>query len=141
MGRTGKLGPLLLLAGGLLLSAGCSRSRNNVADYTPSSEKAKQALETALNHWKDGNASGAVPGTTPVVQAVDTKWKAGQKLQGFEILGEDAPSTDGAAPRFFKVRLTPTSGPPLEARYVVVGIDPLWVYREEDYKAMSGMAK
>src|SRR5215831_16667178 len=131
MGRNVKLGPLLLLAGGILLTAGCSRTRNKVEDYTPSSEKARQALEAALNHWKDGNASGPVPGTSPVVQAVDTKWKAGQKLQGFEILGEDTPNSEGAAARFFKVRLTPVSGPPLEARYVVVGIDPLWVYREE----------
>ena len=141
MGQNGKLGPLLLLAGGVLLSVACSRTRNKVEDYTPSSEKARQALEVALTHWQAGNASGPVPGTSPVVQAVDSKWKPGQKLQGFEILGEEAPSTDGAAPRFFKVRLTPANGPPLEARYVVVGIDPLWVYREEDYKAMSGMSK
>jgi hypothetical protein len=141
MGRNGTLGPLLLLAGGVLLSAGCSRARKNAEDFTPSSEKARQALEAALTHWQAGNASGPVPGTAPVVQAVDTKWKAGQKLQGFEILGEDAPNSEGAVPRFFKVRLTPANGPPQEARYVVVGIDPLWVYREEDYKAMSGMSK
>jgi hypothetical protein len=131
---------LLSLAGGLLLLAGCSKTGGRVEDFTPPGEKARQALEAGLNHLQGGNPPGAVPGTSPRVEIVDTRWKAGQ-LRAFEVLGEDAPSADSSVPRFFRVRLTPASGPPQEVRYAVFGIDPLLVYREEDYKALSGVSK
>ena len=138
MSRHRRLVPLLLLAGGLVLSAGC-QGRKKEGDFTPAPEKARQALEAGLSHLQNGNSPGTVPGTSPRVEIVDTKWKAGQ-LKAFEILGEDTPSADSSVPRFFKVRLTLAKGPQ-EVRYVVVGIDPLWVYREEDYNSLSGMAK
>jgi hypothetical protein len=128
-----------LLGGVVLLLAGCSKGRK-LEDFTPPSDKARQALEAALNHWKAGNPPGSIPGTSPAVEAVDAKWKAAPKdLQTFEILAEE-PAAD-AAPRYFKVRLTPAKGVPQEVRYVVVGIDPLWVYREQDFNALSGTGK
>ncbi len=132
-----QLGLLLLLAGGLLFLVGCSREGKRTEDFTPPADKARQALEAALNHWKSGQQPGQVPGTSPTVEVVDSKWKAGQKLKEFEILGEEP----GTEPRFFKVRLTPPTGPAQEVRYAVLGIDPLWVYREEDFKALSGTGK
>jgi len=116
---------------------GCSRHGTKTQDFTPPADKARQALESALNHWQNGNPHGAVPGTSPSVEVMDVKWRGGQKLKSYEILGEEP----GTEPRFFKVRLTPAQGPPVEVRYAVVGIDPLWVYREEDYKSLSGMGK
>ena len=72
-----------------------------------------------------------------MVEAVDSKWKAGQKLSKFEILGEDA---GGQGPTFFSVRLTVKGRAKAEVvRYVVVGRDPLWVYREDDYQTSAGM--
>lgn len=135
------LSPLILapLAGGLLVFAGCSKG-GKVEDFTPPSDKAQQALVAALTHLQSGNAPGTVPGTTPRVEFVDTKSTPGQ-IKGFEILGEDSPTAGSSAPRFFKVRLTLAKGSPQEVRYVVVGIDPLWVYREEDYRSLSGLAK
>jgi hypothetical protein len=130
---------ILLLAGAAALAAGCS-GKNKVEDYTPAAERGRQALEAALSHLKAGNPPGAVPGTTPVVHLVDTRWKAGQKLQSFEVVGEEGQASEGAA-RFFKVRLILAKGSPQEVRYAVLGIDPLWVYREEDYNSLSGVAK
>jgi hypothetical protein len=129
--------PLALLIWGSLALAGCSREGRRVEDFTPPADKARQALEAALNHWKTGQPPGRVPGTTPAVEVLDSKWKAGQKLKDYEIIGEEP----GSEPRFFKVRLTPSTGTAQEVRYAVIGIDPLWVYREEDYKALSGAGK
>jgi hypothetical protein len=125
---------VLTLVGGLLLVAGCSPG-GKVEDFTPPADNARQALVAALDHWKAGNKPGTLPGTAPAVEVLDSKWKAGQKLTAYEILGEDPA---GAGPRTFKVRLTPAQGAPVEVRYMVVGIDPLWVYRDEDFIRASG---
>ena len=130
---------ILPLATFCLFLLGCSKG-TKVEDFTPPPEKARQALEAGLNHIQGGNSPGAVPGTSPRIEIVDTRLKAGQ-LKAFEILGEESPTGDSTIPRFFKVRLTLATGPPQEVRYVVFGIDPLLVYREADYNAMSGMSK
>jgi hypothetical protein len=119
----------------LAAAAGCSRSYDR---YIPSEDAARKALEAALDAWKGGQAKpGPVEGTSPPVQAVDSRWQAGQRLTGYEIL-EEEPSTGG--PRVFSVRLTmPAPAAPATVRYYVVGRDPLWVYREDDYKLPAGM--
>jgi len=124
-------------AGIFVLLTACSREGSKTQDFTPPSEKARQALEAALNHWQGGHPPGTVPGTNPPLEVVDSKWKAGQKLTSYEIIGEES----GTEPRFFKVRLTPTQGAAIEVKYAVFGIDPLYVYREEDYQKLSGMGK
>jgi hypothetical protein len=130
-------GLAVALTGALATMWGCSRHGTKTQDFTPPGDKARQALEAALNHWQSGNPHGSVPGTTPTVEVMDVKWRSGQKLKSYEILGEEP----GTEPRFFKVRLTPAQGPQVDVRYAVVGIDPLWVYREEDFKALSGTGK
>src|SRR5262245_23478028 len=132
-----RLGSLWVLALGLALSAGCSRQGSKVEDFTPPSDKAQKALEAALTHWQSGGSPGTVPGTRPRVDVEDSKWKAGQKLQAFEILGEEG----GSETRFFKVKLTLAKGPPQEVKYAVFGIDPLQVYREEDFQKLPGTGK
>jgi hypothetical protein len=128
---------LPLVIGVLVILTACSRQGTKTQDFIPPSDKARQALEAALNHWQGGNPPGQVPGTSPLVEVEDTKWKAGQKLKSYEILGEES----GTEPRFFKVRLTPPQGAAVEVRYAVFGIDPLHVYREEDYQKLSGTGK
>src|SRR5262245_57915346 len=70
-----KLGSLCVLACGLVLLVGCSRQGSKVEDFTPPSDKAQKALEAALNHWQSGHPPGTVPGTSPSVEVVDSKWK------------------------------------------------------------------
>jgi hypothetical protein len=125
---------LCLAAGGVLALAGCSRS-GKVEDFTPPADKARKALEAALNHWKGGHPPTGVPGTDPKVEVLDSKWKGGLQLRDFEILTE---GPAGTGPRSFTVRLTPAKGPPQEVKYVVNGIDPVWVYRDEDFQKLSG---
>jgi hypothetical protein len=134
MQRTTRRHLLAAAAGGLLALAGCSKG-GRVEDFTPPTDGARKALEAALKHWQGGHPPGAVPGTSPAVEVVDSKWKAGQQLKAFEIV-KDEPAAQG--PRFFTVRLTLAKGPPVEVRYAVLGIDPIWVYRDDDFKKMSG---
>jgi hypothetical protein len=71
------------------------------------------------------------------VQVVDSEWLSGKQLQSYEIVGEEK----NEGPRVFSVRLTlqKPAGRQATIRYYVVGKDPLWVYRESDYKAPAGM--
>ena len=127
---------LALPIGGLVMLLGCSKQGTRTEDFTPPADKARAALEAALNHWQNGKPPGTVPGTKPTVEVVDSKWKGGQQLKSYEILSEEP----GTEPRFFKVRLTLAKGAQ-EVRYAVLGIDPLWVYREEDFQLLSGAGK
>lgn len=128
-----------VVVGGLLAFAvGCSKG-GNVSDFTPAADNARASLDNALKHWQSGGVPGAIPGTAPVVEVTDTKWQSGQKLKSYEILAEE-PSSNTAA-RLFKVRLTPPTGAPIETTYAVLGIDPLLIYRDEDFKKLSGEGK
>jgi len=120
--------------GGLIALIGCGKT-GKVEDFTPGADTARKALTAALDHWVAGNKPGTVPGTKPAVEVVDTPWKGGQKLKSYEILSESA---QGSGPRTFNVRLTPDKGSSIETQYMVIGIDPLWVYRKEDFAKLSG---
>ena len=65
---------------------------------------------------------------------IDQAWAGGLKLQGFEITGEESRRT---GPRVFNVKLKTPKGEQA-TKYYVVGIDPLWVYGEADYKKLIG---
>lgn len=121
--------------GALLLSlAGCGGG--GTGKFVPASATARSALETALNAWQKGDKPGQVAAGPPVIQVLDAKWGSGQKLAKYEILSEEP----GDGPRWFTVKLT-LQQPPGEqtVKYVVLGNDPIWVQREEDYKKLSGM--
>jgi hypothetical protein len=120
---------LFLLAG---LAAGC---KDEVKNYTPSESNARAALETALTQWRDGQAKPAeFPLGKVKVQVADQNWEAGQKLQGFEIVGDDGATT---GPRAFTVKLKTPKGEQ-STKYYVFGIDPLQIYSEPDYKKLTG---
>ena len=114
-------------------SAGCG-GRAGAARFVPAPLAAKAALTAALDEWKKGRPTGAVEGASPAVQVVDETRPAGQRLLRFQILGE-VPS-DGA--RTFNVLLETENPAQRETvRYVVVGIEPLWVFRQQDYDKMA----
>jgi hypothetical protein len=113
--------------------AGCARDDPR-ARFTPPEGVARQALDSALTAWREGRPPGPVEGTSPVVQMVDSHRRPGQKLLDYTVLGP-AP---GDAPRVFAVRLT-LDAPREEkrVRFAVLGIDPLWVMRYEDYEMLA----
>ena len=119
----------------LVLAVGCSDPAADPARYYPPPDRAQAALETALTAWRNGSPYGAVPGTAdPVVQFIDARQAQGQKLQGFTVLG----LAPGDGPRVYTVKLTFSgTAEPVRTRYVVFGVDPVWVMRHEDYEQMN----
>jgi hypothetical protein len=121
----------VIVAVGLL--TGCT-TKTPEEKYTPSEGNARQALETALGQWRDGQAQPArFPQGKVNVEVLDQNWASGQKLQAFEIVNEET----GGGPRIFTVKLKTSKGEQT-VKYYVVGIDPLWIYSEADYKKQSG---
>ena len=123
-----------LLFVGLAALAGCNKASEE--RYTPPSSSARQALETALTQWREGQAKPSQFTFEKVkVEVLDQNWADGQKLQSFEILGEEPNMAGG--PRIFTVKLKTAKGEQ-NAKYYVVGIDPLWIYGEADYRKLTG---
>jgi hypothetical protein len=117
----------------LLLSYGRTPSDER---FIPPEDEARAALETALTTWREGNGLGSLRLEIgpPAIQVIDSFRRSGQLLRSFEVLGRT--STEG--PHRFAVRLL-LDRPREEknVRYVIVGDDPLWVVREEDFEMME----
>lgn len=112
-----------------LLVAGCSRAQRN-EDFVPPEDAARAALEAYLRAWVQGQTAQAVPDTSPPVMCMDELRQKGRTLKRYTILGP----TPADAPLCFAVQLE--LGSPdqnVRERYVVVGIDPVWVWRYDDY--------
>jgi hypothetical protein len=112
--------------------AGCSGKSYD--RYIPATTAARQALETGLNAWRDGQRPGMLENEIASVDFVDSRWLDGRVLRDYEIIG-DIP---GEGPRCFAVKLhlaSPTEEQ--KVRYYVFGVDPLWVFRQEDYDMMN----
>lgn len=126
------------LLGGVL--SGCGSVKEAEARYIPPSELAEEALRSSLEAWKAGGEPGKVGLPLRRVMVADSHRRLGQSLKDYSIVGE-APLDGG---RRFVVRLSfvssDTAGEPVEderARYLIVGIDPLWVIRQEDYDMIA----
>ena len=113
--------------------AGCGSGH---AKYTPTAHEARSSLEASLTAWRDGKPSGEIEATPPV-RMVDSDWQGGQQIESFQI-GDEEDTGDGT--KQFTVKLTMKKAKnQQEVRYVVHGRDPVWVYREADYKRMLDM--
>ena len=130
-----RLAASLFLALTPIVVAACTSRK--AGDFIPKEAQSRQALTTALTAWKNGEKWEKISAGESTIEALDNKWRAGQQLADFQILEAD-PAGEG--PQWFTVKLVMKKpAGELKVRYVVVGIDPLWVYREEDYKKSSGM--
>jgi hypothetical protein len=121
---------------GAAICPGCApeQKKNALERYVPATELARHALEAMLVDWKEGLEPGPIDRLAVGVCVVDKQRKKGQTLDEFEILGE-APADKV---RCFAVRVK-LSGPEAEekVRFVVIGIDPLWVFRQEDFESLG----
>jgi hypothetical protein len=127
--RDGSTGVVAVCVGmlALLLHSGCSGSGPSAVD----SSRAREALTTALDHWKSGGDSKSLESSGTPMVAQDHEWNAGAKLLDYEILDE---KTDGPNLRVkVKIKLSPQgASTPVEkkASYVVGTSPSLTVYRD-----------
>ena len=120
----------------LAIFAGCQRGDGEAAKpaFVPGWDEARQSLEASLSAWQDA----PIPSPTSLkirgVQFVDQKRKPDQRLLSFKVLGQ----TDIENARQFTVRLNleGEEGPHL-VKYNVLGRDPVWVFRLDDYEMVS----
>jgi hypothetical protein len=130
----GLASPIRAGLAGFLLVAGFGCGGAPDARYVPSEPVARRAVENALAAWRNGQAPGRLAGHTPAIQVIDTHRRPGQVLKEYEILGE----VYQEGPRTFTVRLAlDQPAETVNVRYCVVGIDPLWVFREEEYHMIT----
>lgn len=134
---------LTFFAAAALLSAslaGCGGEGHE--RYIPPADKARSAVEAALSAWKAGEPLRTITNHTPAVDFYDARRQSGKKLEDFQIIeeipGDPYPSFKA------KLRLAgKKQGKPEkqedETTYLVLGIDPLQVFREEDYAQPKGM--
>ena len=115
--------------------AGCHAEPTNAFErYIPSSEAARKGVTGVMEGWLKGlspEASGSA--ARPEIHVVDQTRRADQRLSRYEILGEEP--ADNA--RTFAVRVTfnDTEEPEI-LRYVAFGVDPMWIFRREDYETI-----
>ena len=101
--------------------------------YTPTEQSSRAALVQALDQWKSDEAAAFIKGK-PSVQIVDTGRQQGQRLVAYDIISDE--SLDVGRRYHVKVKLdNPNAEQTLQ--YVVVGIDPLLVFRQEDYDMLA----
>ena len=118
-----------------LFAIGCADSgRDGVDLAVPDLSPSRAALAASLDAWKAGRrASGVLIGSKPSVGVVDST-RTERPLLDYEVVGPLMP-VEKARP--FAVRLV--LGSPREtvdARYLVLGQDPLWVFRQDDFELM-----
>jgi hypothetical protein len=124
------LGAIFLESGSL----GCAaRSYDHLI---PAETKSREALEEALSAWESGGTDSKVLAPGMTIQVLDAKWRAGQKLARYEILNVES-DEDGKSWFNVKLVMKKPAGEQM-TRYVVIGLEPIWVYREEDYKQATG---
>lgn len=125
---------LLSLSLGITFLIGCGKSD---ADYIPSETIARDALSASLTSWQSGQALGTLKVGEAAVDTFDARWRDGKKLETFEIVSE-IPTTEG--PKKFTVKLKMADDKEsIEDTYLVVGNNPLLVFRQQDYDKASGM--
>lgn len=128
---------LELVAAGLALPciAACGRTTSGYDRYVPGAAQSEEALGEVLAAWQRGEPVGPLELKSPPVkiEVADSTRRPGQRLVGYELLGE----VSGEGPRTFIVRLKlDNPSEEQEVRYYLVGADPLWVFRQEDYDAV-----
>ena|SRR5947209_1180420 len=115
-----------------VLAVGCG-GRGDPERYVPRPADAQAALAAALDAWKAGQPPGRLTTAGAPVQVVDSHRRPGQRLKDYAVLGE----VPGDARRCFAVRLTlEEPSEERQTRYVVIGIDPVWVFSHDDYQMM-----
>jgi hypothetical protein len=119
----------------LMLVAPIGCGDGGEAKYIPSETTAREALEVALTAWKEGKSHGTITSWNTPIDAYDARWRDGKKLEAFEVVREEMLEEKKA----FVVKMKLVDEKEQEVTYLVIGNNPLMVFRREDYEKASGM--
>jgi hypothetical protein len=127
----------LVMLGGVFVTllAGCHQeSKSGYERYIPEAESARAQLARVMDGWLKGVSPGESGSKTrPEVHVVDQTRRADQKLARYEILGE-VPADNARA---FDVRVTYNgTDQPEILRFFAIGVDPMWIWRREDFEGI-----
>ena len=123
-----------LIASFVVIGLGCGPSHHGNATPLPDPTIARQAMNLALESWRAGRPTGRVEPTSPRIQLNDSFRKPGQILDRYEILGQIA----GERAISFVVKATLSHPAEVETiRFLLLGIDPVIVFRQEDFELLS----
>jgi hypothetical protein len=130
---------LILAASAFIAPAAISGCGSSSQAYTPaSSATARESLDAALAAWQNGAKPEGISAGPTAVTAVDFQWRDGQPLERYEVL-EELPA-EGDHDKRFSARLKlKTAKAEQKVTYVLIGRDPVWVYRDEDYTRLLNM--
>ncbi len=119
----------------LLMTAhvACRQEPPEPPPFVPPWPLARQSLELSLAAWREAVATASIP-VIPGVQFVDRKRKPNQKLIAFQILGQS--EIENARQFTVRLNLEGEEAPQL-VKYNVVGRDPVWVFRLDDYEMFA----
>ncbi len=118
-----------------IAAAGCGAEGKSGAPM-PTGQEARAALEKALDSWKAGKPPSSIADQTPKIDVVDSQWKAGDVLESYSIVNEK----QGEGNKTFGVKLTLKKPPgSKDVEYMVLGKDPVRIYRDEDFTRMLNM--
>jgi len=127
--RSGRTAVMLAWLWGAAFAVGCGEK---AAPLPPPKAAAdvRPILEAALEAWKNGKTPESLGEQTPPIQVTDKAWKAGQKIESYEIV-RNQPTGDRGQLFTVKLRSKQTQKEQ-EVRYVVSGTDPVCVIRDTD---------
>jgi hypothetical protein len=117
----------------VVCTPGCDRLGGEAATpgFVPSWPEARQALESSLSTWRDTPSPLPASFHVPAVQFVDQQRNPNQRLLSFQILAQ----TEIENARQFTVRLNlEGEESPQLVKYNVLGREPVWVFRLENYE-------
>jgi hypothetical protein len=69
----------------VLMSAGCTRKIDNAP---VAADKARDALQTALESWKKGEKIDTLQSARPPIYVIDTEWQSGVMLKDFKLVSD-----------------------------------------------------
>ena len=129
---TAALNCLLLQTAMVTSLVGCGSSEK---DFLPSATAARTALDSSLNAWKSGAPIATITTGLVPIDTYDARWRDGQKLESFEVVSEQ--SVDERPTFSVKIKLADDKEV-IDDTFVVVGNNPLMVFRQQDYDKAGG---